>query len=242
MNTIRTDMKLIRFFACLLLLLSLAARAEPPVKSAVTTAMEKTTCETLVTTQKAADTEKTDATQTDATAAGQKPETGVVKPPVVKKPVKPPVTRIPTRVLVKRLDTTNTVLLVETIHAIGDQDSGSKYVQEAFSRLLSHKEVDVRQAVLDEAYHFDSVRNMLPALAKCLHDPVESIRDDAIDVLSEIETRAMIGILVQSLTNEYEDVRDNAEFYLFYHTDDMYTNAVKWFGWWETNKNSFVFE
>jgi hypothetical protein len=242
MNTIRTDMKLMCVFACLLSLLLSAVQAAPPVKAATTVAVEKKAAGTTVTTQKVAEVKKAAATQKDAAPSGQKPATGIVKPPVVKKPVKPPVTRIPTRVLVKRLDTTNSTLLVETIHAIGDQDSGSKYVQEAFSRLLTHKEEDVRQAVLDEAYHFDSVRNMLPALEKCLHDPVESIRDDAIDVLSEIETREMIGILVKSLTNEYEDVRDNAEFYLFYHTDDMYTNAVKWFGWWKTNKNTFVFE
>ena len=108
--------------------------------------------------------------------------------------------------------------------------------------MLSHKEEDVRQAVLDEAYQFDSLRGLLPALAKSLHDQSETIRDDAIDVLSEIETRDMINILVNSLTNEYEDVRDNAEFYLFYHTDEMYTNDYKWFGWWKTNKTTFVFD
>jgi hypothetical protein len=166
-------------------------------------------------------------------------KTGMVKPPVVQKPEKP---RIPTRELIKRLDTTNTTVLIEIIGTIGDQDSGSKYVQEAFAKLLTHKEEDVRQAVLDEAYHFDSLRGLLPALARCLYDPSETIRDDAIDVLSEIETREMIDILIHSLTNEYEDVRDNAEFYLFYHTPEMYTNTVTWFAWWKTNKTTFVFE
>lgn len=245
MYTIRTETKVMCILAGILLLVPVSVRATSTVKPVVTTAVEKTAGDTSAVIQQAADVKKEAGTQTEvgeAGQAGQKSESGVVTPPVVKKPGKPPVPRVPTRVLVKRLDTTNTALLIETIHAIGDQDSGSKYVQEAYARLLSHKEPDVRQAVLDEAYLFDSVRDMLPALAKCLHDPVEDIRDDAIDVLSEIETREMIGILIDSLTNEYEDVRDNAEFYLFYHTDEMYTNAVKWFGWWKTNKNSFVFE
>ena len=171
--------------------------------------------------------------------ATTQPKTGVVKHPVVQKPAK---SRVPTRELIKQLNTTNTARIIETVTIIGNQDSGSKYVQEAFAKLLTHKDEDVRQAVLDEAYHFDSKRNLLPALTKCLNDPSETIRDDAIDVLSEIETRAMIGILISSLTNKHEDVRDNAEFYLFYHTPEMYTNKVKWFSWWKTNKTTFVFD
>ncbi|GEM_PF-2619811 len=161
---------------------------------------------------------------------------------VAEKPVEKP-KRIPTRELVKQLSTsTNTEALVEIIEQIGNQDSGSRYVLDAFSELLSHKKEDVRQAVLDAASMFDSQKRLLPALVRCLNDTSESIREDAADILGDIETRDMISAFVCNITNKYEDVRDNCEFYLLFHTDEDYTNFNDWVSWWASNKTSFVFE
>ncbi len=156
-------------------------------------------------------------------------------------PVKPK--RIPTRELVKQLSSaSNNVVLVEIIEQIGKQDCGSRYVLDAFSELLNHKDEDVRQAVLDAACTFDSQKRLLSALINCLNDPSESIREDSADILGDIETRDMIGAFVYNLTNQYEDVRDNCEFYLLFHTDEDFTNATGWVNWWASNQTSFVFE
>ena len=100
----------------------------------------------------------------------------------------------------------------------------------------------MRQAVLDAACSFDSQRKLLPALINALNDSVESIREDSADIISDIETRDMIGAFVCNLTNKYEDVRDNCEFYLLFHTDEDFTTTPEWVNWWASNKTSFVFE
>ena len=224
----------------LLFLLSLSLNAKPPAEAVKPVKATPAVKQAKITPAAKQGVVKPPVGQHQAKPVTNAPKTAVTTKAAIVQKLK--TARIPTRELVKRLNTTNTLQIIETVEAIGNQDSGSKYVQEAFAKLLAHKDEDVQQAVLDEAYQFDSLRGMLPALSICLHDKSETIRDDAIDVLSEIETRAMIGILINNLTNKFEDVRDNAEFYLFYHTDEMYTNNVKWFSWWDTNKTSFVFE
>ncbi len=150
--------------------------------------------------------------------------------------------RVPTRELVKQLDSvSNSTAMIAIIDQIGNQDNGSKYVLEVFSELLTHKNEDVRQAVLDAACIFDSTRKLLPALINALNDPAESIREDSADILSDIETRDMIGAFVCNLTNKYEDVRENCDFYLLFHTNEAFTNTADWVSWWASNKTSFVF-
>jgi HEAT repeat protein len=149
---------------------------------------------------------------------------------------------VSTRVLAARLTTNDVAVLLETIEQIGEQDSGSRYVLDEFARLLAHPSNDVKQAVLDAVFGFDSVRGLLAALEVCLSDENETIREDAADVLGEIETRQMIDVFVRHLDSPHEDVRDNAEFYLLFWTDESYTNAAEWVTWWESNKTTFVFE
>ncbi len=150
--------------------------------------------------------------------------------------------RTPTRELAKMLSTQDVGVLVATIRQIGVQDSGSRYVLKEFERLLEHDNPDVRQEVLDAAFSFDVLKPLLPALAKRFNDPVENIREDAADVVADIETRAMLAVLVNGLTNQYPDVRENAEFYLTYWTDKEYTNAAQWAAWWRKNGETFMFE
>jgi HEAT repeat protein len=100
----------------------------------------------------------------------------------------------------------------------------------------------VKQAVLDAVFGFDSVRALLPALEKCLSNEDESIREDAADVLGEIETRDMIDVFVRHINSPHEDVRDNAEFYLLFWTDENFTNLNEWVTWWASNRETFVFE
>ena len=98
------------------------------------------------------------------------------------------------------------------------------------------------QAVLDACFGFDIVKPLLPALETCLSDDNESIREDAADVLGEIESREMLDVFVRHLSSPHEDVRDNAEFYLLFWTDESFTNTADWVPWWASNKESFVFE
>ncbi len=148
----------------------------------------------------------------------------------------------PTRELVNRLKTNNIEVILTTLDTISDQDSGSKYVLEAFSGLLNHTSAEVRLAVLETAGFFDSTRALLPALEKTLNDPDESVREETADVLGEIETRKMLEIFGSNLSSKHEDVRDNAEFYLQWHTDIMFTNQAQWTTWWKSNQNTFSFE
>jgi len=149
---------------------------------------------------------------------------------------------IPTRILAERLQTQNVTVIIATIKQIGKQDKGSRYVLKEFDRLLSHDYPSVRTEVLDASYSFDVLKPLLPALSKCLNDPVEEIREDAADILGDIETRDMISVFVGALTNQYEDVRENAEFYLLFWTDEDFTNTTDWVNWWDKNKKTFVFE
>ena len=159
------------------------------------------------------------------------------------KTVVPKPKRVPTRQLVKQLDSvSNSIAMIAIIDQIGNQDNGSKYVLESFSVLLTHKDEDVRQAVLNAACAFDSTKKLLPALVNALNDSAESIREDSADILSDIETRDMIAAFVCNLTNQYEDVRDNCEFYLLFHTDETFETTPEWVSWWASNKTSFVFE
>ena len=148
----------------------------------------------------------------------------------------------PTRVLAERLQTQNVAVIIATIKQIGKQDKGSRYVLKEFDRLLSHDYPSVRTEVLDASYSFDVLKPLLPALSKCLNDPVEEIREDAADILGDIETRDMISVFVNALTNQHEDVRENAEFYLLFWTDEDFTNTTDWVNWWDKNKKSFVFD
>jgi len=150
--------------------------------------------------------------------------------------------KVPTRILVERLQTQDVAVLVATISQIGEQDKGSRYVLKEFEKLLNHENEDVRCEVLDSAYSFDVLKPLLPALEKRLNDPVEDIREDAADILGDIETRDMISVFVNALTNQYPDVRENADFYLLFWTDEDFTNSADWATWWDKNKNSFVFD
>ncbi len=150
--------------------------------------------------------------------------------------------KIPTRILTERLQTQDVAVLIATITQIGKQDKGSRYVLKEFEKLLDHSSTDVRSEVLDAAYSFDILKPLLPSLTKCLDDPVEDIRQDAADILGDIESREMINVFVNALTNQYEDVRENAEFYLLFWTDEDFTNTAGWVTWWDTNKKTFVFE
>ncbi len=149
---------------------------------------------------------------------------------------------MPTRLLVQKLQTQDVSVIINTVRQIGKQDKGSKYVLKEFSRLLNHPMVSIRQEVLDAAFSFDVLKPLLPALAKCLNDPVEEIRQDAADIIGDIETREMINIFVSALTNQFPDVRENADFYLQFWTDEEFTNSVDWIKWWEKKKNTFVFD
>ena len=149
---------------------------------------------------------------------------------------------IPTRILAERLQTQNVAVIITTIKQIGKQDKGSRYVLKEFDRLLGHKYPTVRIEVLDASYSFDVLKPLLPALSKCLNDPVEEIREDAADILGDIETRDMISVFVGALTNQYPDVRENAEFYLLFWTDEDFTNTTDWVTWWDKNKKTFVFD
>ena len=153
-----------------------------------------------------------------------------------------PVRFIPTRILVERLKTQDVAVIINTIKQIGKQDKGSKYVLKEFSKLLNHPYPSVREEILDAVFSFDVLKPLLPSLAKCLNDPVESIRQDAADIIGDIETREMINIFVCALTNKYPDVRENADFYLQFWTDEEFTNSVDWIKWWEKKKTTFVFD
>ena len=150
--------------------------------------------------------------------------------------------KIPTKILTERLQTQDVAVLIATITQIGKQDKGSKYVLKEFEKLLNHKNSNVRYEVLNAAYSFDILKPLLPSLTKCLDDPVEDIRQDAADILGDIENRDMINVFVNALTNQYEDVRENAEFYLLFWTDEDFTNTAGWVTWWDKNKKTFVFE
>ena len=118
----------------------------------------------------------------------------------------------------------------------------AKDLLKEFDRLLNSKYPTVRSEVLDAAFSFDVLKPLLPALTKCLNDPVEDIRQDAADIIGDIESRDMIGVFVSALTNQYPDVRENAEFYLLFWTDEDFTNAASWATWWDKKKNTFVFD
>jgi len=150
--------------------------------------------------------------------------------------------KIPTRILTERLQTQDVAVLIATIGQIGKQDKGSRYVLKEFEKLLNHKSTDVRCEVLDATYSFDILKPLLPSLSKCLNDPVEDVRQDAADILGDIESRDMINVFVNALTNQYEDVRENAEFYLLFWTDEDFTNSAGWVTWWDKNKKTFVFD
>lgn len=150
--------------------------------------------------------------------------------------------RISTRALVEELQTQDVAVIIATVRQIGKQDKGSRYVLKEFDRLLNSKYPTVRSEVLDAAFSFDVLKPLLPALTKCLNDPVEDIRQDAADIIGDIESREMIGVFVSALTNQYPDVRENAEFYLLFWTDEEFTNAAKWATWWDKKKNTFVFD
>lgn len=149
---------------------------------------------------------------------------------------------IPTRELVRLLETNEVEILIDIIDQISMQDTGSLYVHEAFASLLEHPHEEVRMAVMDAVFMFDTIRPLLPALAKRLYDPCEDIREDAMDVMADIETREMIDILVINMTNHYADVRENSEFYLSFWTDETFTTVEEWREWWASNRATFVFE
>ena len=150
--------------------------------------------------------------------------------------------QIPTRILAEKLQTQDVAVIITTLKQIGKQDKGSRYILKDFERLLTNNNADVRAEVLNAAYSFDILKPLLPALTKCLNDPVEDIRQDAADILGDIESRDMINVFVGALTNQFPDVRENAEFYLLFWTDEEFTNSVDWVNWWNKNKKSFVFD
>lgn len=149
---------------------------------------------------------------------------------------------IPTKKLVEMLKTNDVEEIIDTIDLIAVYDTGSKNILDAFVPLLQHTNVEVREAVIDCVFGFDTVKPLLPALAKCLYDPEETIRDDAIDVIADVETRDMITILVENMTNKYTDVRENCDFYLSFWTDQEFKEPEQWFAWWASNRTTFVFE
>ena len=154
----------------------------------------------------------------------------------------PQVEKVPTRALVERLQTQDVAIIIATVKQIGKQDKGSRYVLKEFDKLLNHPYPSVRSEVLDAAFSFDILKPLLPALTKCLNDPVEDIRQDASDIIGDIESREMIGVFVSALTNQYPDVRENAEFYLLFWTDEEFTNTTDWVKWWNKNQKTFVFD
>jgi len=154
-------------------------------------------------------------------------------------PLAPPVD---TKPLLAQLGSPDTNLVFAALDELVEVDGGSEELQRALIKLLDSGPLHVREAVLEAAYSLEDKSLLVPVLERCLNDPSETFRDDAADVLGDVGTVEMVDVLVRNLTNEHEDVRDNCEFYLQAGIDVAITNTPDWFGWWASNRATFIME
>ena len=145
--------------------------------------------------------------------------------------------------LIRQLRSQDKNVVIRAIDELGQQYRASEAVVQEFDRLLRENQGRrMREALLDAIYGFDNQGAFLPGLALCLNDPNADTREDAIDIIADIEKKAAVDVLIENLSNKYPDVRENARDALEMFTDKEFRTQAQWQAWWQRNRATFTFE
>ena len=145
--------------------------------------------------------------------------------------------------LITKLKSNNDEEILEALEAISDSEDESSKVQKALIALLEKTtNAEVKIAVLDTTFMFDSKSIMLDSFNKLLIDENADVREAAIDQMTEIENIKMMEYLIAALDNQYEDVRENAVIQLKVMASLELEDPQAWKNWWKTNSSTFKFE
>ena len=156
------------------------------------------------------------------------------------KPAAPPLNESQ---LVRQLRSKDKNIVIKAIKKAGQQDKAPKSVVREFDRLFRENQGRrMREALLDALYGFDNQGAFLPGLALCLNDPNADTREEAIDVIGDIEKKPAVDVLIRNLSNKYPDVRENARDALEILTDKEFKTQAEWQAWWRKNRATFKFE
>jgi len=157
---------------------------------------------------------------------------------IVKRP--PPVSN--EQKLINQISSKNDAIATRAIDTLGRQDKASPAVVKKYEDMFrNYKNNDRIESLLDAIYLYDNQGAFLPGLEICLTRTNEDIRYEAIDIISDIEKKPAVGVLIRALANKYPDVREEAQDALEFITDKEFKSQERWIQWWNNNKKTFKF-
>jgi len=144
--------------------------------------------------------------------------------------------------LINQISSENDQIAQKAINILGRQDNASPAIIKKYEAMFkSCNNYDRIEALLDSVYLYNNQSDFLPGLEICLNSSNEDIRDEAIDIISDIESKKAIDILIEALANPYPDVRDEARDSLETITDKSFDCQPRWKQWWKNNRKNFSF-
>ena len=114
----------------------------------------------------------------------------------------------------------NDKIALKAIAILGREEDASKAVIKKYEDMFRNYGDNNRiEALLDQIYLYNNQVDFLPGLEICLNSESEDIREEAIDIIGDIENKKAVDVLIRALSNEHSNVREEAAWGLEMITD-----------------------
>jgi len=144
--------------------------------------------------------------------------------------------------LINQMSSEDDRIALRAIAILGRPDDASKAVIEKYEDMFqNYGDNDRIEALLDQIYLYENQVDFLPGLEICLNSESEDIRDEAIDIIGDIEDKKAVDALIRALGNEHSNVREEAQDSLEMTTDKEFKTQIEWQNWWKENRKEFRF-
>lgn len=130
----------------------------------------------------------------------------------------------------------------KAIYILGRQDRASQPVVKKYEQMFkTYPDFDRLEMLLDAIYTYENQVDFLSGLVICLNSNNEDIREEALDIITDIEDKRAVDVLINALSNPYPDVREEARDALEILSDKSFDCQPRWRQWWEKNRADFQF-
>ena len=149
----------------------------------------------------------------------------------------------PAGTITERLRSTDNVVVQAALDDALVDDKVPAALLPEFDRILrQHPDADVRVAAIEAVGLADNRAALLPALGACLNQADEDVRNAAMNVVADTESKVAIDLLVAQLGSTFADVRECAQDNLEIITEKEFTSQAQWRAWWTTARATYTFD
>ena len=144
--------------------------------------------------------------------------------------------------LINQMSSENDKVALRAIAILGREENASKAVIEKYEDMFRNYGDNNRiEALLDQIYLYNNQVDFLPGLEVCLNSENKDIREEAVDIINDIENKKAVDVLIKALANEHSNVREEAAWGLEMTTDKEFKSQAEWEKWWKENRKEFRF-